>query len=132
MVRLVVGGVFLWAGIVKIAHPEAFAGNIAAYRILPWFSNYLAAAVIPWLETICGVLLVAGWRVRGAAAVATAMLLVFTTALISTIVRGLDIDCGCFHQMMTKTSAWTALWRDGLLLIGSTIVLTCKERRRSL
>ena len=33
--RLVLGGVFLYAGFVKIADPTAFAGAIAAYRLLP-------------------------------------------------------------------------------------------------
>jgi putative oxidoreductase len=131
-VRLVIGGVFLCAGIVKIAYPESFAGSIAAYRLLPWFGNYLAAAVLPWLETVCGVLLITGWRVRGTAAVVTILLLVFMAALASTIVRGLDIDCGCFRQKGTKTSAWTALGRDALLLMGAITVLVRKEPRRSL
>jgi putative oxidoreductase len=130
--RLVIGGIFLCAGIVKISYPAAFAGSIAAYRVLPWFGNYLAAAVLPWLEVICGVLLITGWRTRGAAAVVTVLLLVFMTALASTIVRGLDIDCGCFHQNGAKTSAWSALGRDLLMLVGTVIVLGEEERRRSL
>ena len=52
--RFVLGGVFLYAGFVKITNPTAFAGEIAAYRILPYFGNYLAASILPWVETICG------------------------------------------------------------------------------
>jgi putative oxidoreductase len=131
-VRIALGGVFLCAGIVKIGSPASFAGSIAAYQILPWFWNYLAAAILPWMEAICGVLLITGWRARGAAALVTLMLLVFMAALASTIVRGLDIDCGCFRLKGTKTSAWTALGRDALLLVCSLTVLAWPGRRRSL
>ncbi len=123
IIRLALGGIFLYAGFAKIADQTAFAGNIAAYRVLPYFGNYLAAAILPWLEAICGVLLIVGYRVRSAATVILLLTVVFATALASTLVRGLDIDCGCFRQGGEKTSAWTALGRDALLFIATLIVL---------
>lgn len=132
LVRLVLGGVFLYAGFVKIADPSAFAGSIAAYRLLPYFGNYLAAAVIPWLEAVSGVLLIAGWRPRGAAALLSLLTLLFMAALASTLVRGLDIDCGCFRPGGEKTSAWTPLVRDALLLGAALAVLRGAKRRPSL
>jgi len=130
IVRLILGGVFLYAGFVKIADPTAFAGTIAAYRILPYFGNYLAAAILPWIEMTCGVLLIVGYRTRPAAALILALNLLFMAALASTIIRGLDIDCGCFRQNGEKTSAWTAMGRDALLLLASVIVLRAAGRRR--
>jgi uncharacterized membrane protein YphA (DoxX/SURF4 family) len=115
IVRLVLGGVFLYAGFTKIGDPTAFAGIIAAYRILPYFGNYLVAAVLPWIEVLCGLLLVTDYRTRAAASCIALLNLVFMAALISTIVRGLDIDCGCFSTGGEKTSAWTALGRDVVL-----------------
>ncbi len=114
LIRLALGGVFLYAGIIKIADPVAVAGSVASYRILPYFGNYLAAAVIPWLEAICGLLLVTGWRVRVATAIVLILDLVFIAVLFSALVRGLDIDCGCFRQGGEKSSAWIALFRDCL------------------
>ena len=69
IVRIVLGGVFLYAGFAKITDPTAFAGSIAAYRILPYFGNYLVAAVLPWVEVLCGLLLIVDYRTRGAAAI---------------------------------------------------------------
>lgn len=129
VIRLVLGGVFLYAGFTKIADPTAFAGDIAAYRVLPYFGNYLAATILPWLEAICGVLLVVGYRARGAAAVILVLTSVFMAALASTIVRGLDIDCGCFRHGGEKTSAWTALVRDTLLLGAALTVLAMKREK---
>lgn len=120
--RIVLGAVFLYAGGIKIINPVAFAGSVAAYQILPYAGNYLLAATMPWIELFCGALLVTGWRVRGAAALIAAMNLVFMAALFSTVVRGLDIDCGCFKQGGEKTSAWTAIFRDIMFFIAAVFV----------
>lgn len=130
LVRLALGGVFFYAGAVKIADPTAFAGSIAAYRILPYFGNYLAAAMIPWLEALCGLLLIAGFRTKAAASLIALLTLVFMAALVSTIVRGLDIDCGCFRHGGAKTSAWTALVRDSLLLAAAFVLLRKAKSRQ--
>jgi putative oxidoreductase len=132
LIRLALGGVFLYAGIIKIADPFAVAGSVASYRILPYFGNYLAAAVIPWLEAICGLLLVTGWRVRGATAIVLLLNLLFMAALASSLVRGLDIDCGCFRQGGEKGSAWIALFRDCFFLAGAVILLRNETKRPSL
>jgi putative oxidoreductase len=130
ILRLVLGGVFLYAGVVKIADPTRFAGEIAAYRLLPYFGNYLTAALLPWLEMLCGVLLIAGFRTRGAAVILLVLTSVFMAALASTIVRGLDIDCGCFRHDGTKTSAWTALGRDALLFAAALFVMRKNRKMR--
>ena len=130
VIRLILGALFLYAGSTKIADPTAFAGDIAAYRILPYFGNYLAAAIIPWIEAFCGILLIVGFRTRAAALLAIFLLLVFAAALASTIVRGLDIDCGCFRHAGEKTSAWTALVRDALLLASALYLLRRNRKER--
>jgi uncharacterized membrane protein YphA (DoxX/SURF4 family) len=122
VVRIALGVVFLYAGIIKIADPAAFAGSVAAYQIMPYALNYLVAAVLPWVEALCGLLLVIGYRVRAASAIIIAMNLVFIVALGSTIARGLDIDCGCFRQGGEKTSAWVAILRDLVFLAGAILV----------
>ena len=127
--RLILGGVFLYAGFVKIAEPTRFAGSIAAYRLLPYFGNYLAASLLPWLEALCGLLLIAGYRTRAAASLVLLLTLAFVAALLSTLVRGLDIDCGCFRHGGEKTSAWTALTRDGILLAMALVVLRASGQR---
>ena len=129
-VRIVLGAIFIYAALPKIADPVAFAGSVAAYRILPYFGSYLTAAVLPFLELLCGVLLVSGYRVRGGAALIALMNLVFIAALASAILRGLEIDCGCFEQEGAKTSPWVALARDALFLAMSLYVLKTDARRR--
>jgi len=128
--RVSLGLVFVYAGILKIRDPIAFAGSVAAYKLLPYFFNYLVAATIPWVELTCGLLLIFGYRVRAAAGITAAMNILFIVLLASTIARGLDIDCGCFRQGGEKTSAWIAIMRDILFLSVALILFTEQKERK--
>jgi putative oxidoreductase len=128
-VRIILGGLFIYAALLKIIDPVAFAGSVAAYQIVPYFASYLTAAVLPFLELFCGVLLVCGYRVKGAALIVACLNVVFMAALASAIVRGLDIDCGCFKQGGEKTSPWVALARDVVFLVMTVFVLKAENRR---
>jgi len=128
--RVGLGLVFIYAGILKIRDPIAFAGSVAAYKLLPYLLNYLVAATIPWVELTCGVFLIIGYRVRAAAGITAAMNILFIVLLASTIMRGLDIDCGCFRQGGEKTSAWIAIMRDILFLSAALILCTEQKERR--
>jgi putative oxidoreductase len=129
-VRVVLGGIFMYAAVLKISDPVAFAGSIAAYQVLPYFASYLTAATLPFIELVCGLLLVTGYRVRGGAIIIGILNLVFIAALASAIVRGLDIDCGCFRQGGAKTSPWIAIGRD-LVFLAMTAFVIMSESRRS-
>jgi putative oxidoreductase len=117
--RLILAGVFIYAGAIKAQDPVAFAGQVANYQLLPYAWNYLVAATLPYLELLCGVLLLLNRRVRPALLVLFVLNLVFMLALGSLIARGLDIDCGCFKPgAATHTSPLAALLRDaGLMLL---------------
>ncbi len=116
--RLGLAAVFIYAGVVKADDVVAFAGQIANYQILPYAWNYLIASILPYLELLCGILLLLNMRVRPALLILFILNLVFILALSSVIIRGFDIDCGCFKPDSTDpTSSLTALWRDGGLLV---------------
>ena len=128
-VRIALGLVFVYAGILKIIDPVAFAGSVAAYKILPYGLNYLVAAILPWVEVTCGALLMAGYRIRAAACIIISMNFVFMVAFASTIVRGLDVDCGCFRQGGKKTAAWIAILRDALFLAAAIFLAGRPEKK---
>jgi uncharacterized membrane protein YphA (DoxX/SURF4 family) len=127
IIRIGLGTVFIYAGALKATTIVAFAGNIAAYQLLPYTANYVVAAVLPWLEIICGLLLIVGIRIRAASALIILLNAVFIVALSAALIRGLDIDCGCFKQGGAgKTTAWQALLRD-LVLLAMAITVYCKS-----
>jgi len=119
--RLGLGAAFLYAGILKAADLHAFAGAVAGYRLLPYSVNYLVAAALPWVEMLAGGLLLANRHVRAAALVLGALTGLFVAVLASAVVRGLDVECGCFGAA-TATSPWGALIRDGVLLVAAHLV----------
>lgn len=130
--RLLLGGLFLYAGAAKALDVTAFARQIASYQVLPYLWNYLVAATLPCVEMLAGALLLAGRRVRPAALLLSFLTIVFMSALASVLVRGMEIDCGCFRPGKGHTSAGVALLRDAgiLLLAVATFRLGGKFQRR--
>ena len=126
--RLVLGGIFLYAGAIKSQDVTAFAGNIANYQILPYSLNYLVAATLPYVEVLAGVFLLANSKVRPAALLIGVLNLLFMIALASAIVRGLDIDCGCFRAE-SQTTPGVALVRDAGFLLLAVLVFWLRGGR---
>ena len=95
--RVAIAGVFLYAAVPKIADPPGFAKSIFHYQALPDAAINLLAIFLPWLElwTAIALLAVPALR-RGALFLLGGMLCVFVGAITSAMVRGLNIDCGCF------------------------------------
>jgi uncharacterized membrane protein YphA (DoxX/SURF4 family) len=96
LARLALGSVLLYAGIVKVPNRAAFAEAIANFDLLPPLCNQLAALTLPWVEIVIGLLLICGLWLRSTALVTVLLFLGFGAAVISALVRGLDIQCGCF------------------------------------
>ena len=117
--RLVLALIFIYAGAVKMQDVVAFASHVAAYQILPYAMNYLVAATLPYVEFLAGIILLLNARVRPALVVVGSMTLVFMVALVSVLLRGLDIDCGCFDPSGGQdVTAGVALLRDiGLMIL---------------
>jgi len=121
--RIVVGLVFVAASIDKIADPESFANSIMNYRIVSGNMPMLLATVLPWLELLCGLALCFGIVVRGSSMLSSAMLLMFTVAVISAVLSGLDISCGCFTQDPAASKVgWVKVGENALLLLISLYV----------
>jgi len=109
--------VFIYASRDKIASPAYFAGTIQNYQLLPDSLINLVAIILPWLELICGILLLAGIWHRSAALIISCLMTIFMIAILSVIIRGLDIECGCFGS---NTSAnWTRIVEDVFFLLFS-------------
>lgn len=132
--RILLGAIFIYASIDKLQHPLEFARIIDAYRILPERFVIVAAVILPFLEVICGILLIAGVWIIPSLTWIGLLLIVFTAGMIQAYARGLAIDCGCFSVTGAKSgiSAWTIL-RDGsiLLLWAGTLWHFTRRKRRS-
>jgi putative oxidoreductase len=94
--RLIVGGLFIYAAVSKIADPAKFTEEIRAYELAPLLVTNLIAIILPWIEILAGALLIVGlWRLE-ARWILLLMLVGFTIGKISVEARGMNINCGCW------------------------------------
>ena len=111
--RIVLGGLFAFAGVAKIPHivptvGASFYQEIMQYQILPHQLATAMAYVLPPLEVIIGILLIFGVLLKTSSALAGLITLSFIIAKASAMARGLQIGiCGCFGSLVPLLSTQT-------------------------
>jgi hypothetical protein len=130
VIDLIIGGIFIYAGVIKALDPVQFANDIDNYKTLPWAISVRLAFYLPWLEIFCGLALIARRLYFGGLSILTALVSVFIIATIAAKIRGLDITCGCFGHASKNWSFMTHLALDFLLFAG-LIALWLPEYSRS-
>ncbi|MEK9136220.1 MAG: MauE/DoxX family redox-associated membrane protein, partial [Bacteroidota bacterium] len=127
LARAVLGVLFIVASADKVSDPTAFAVTVESYKLLSHNAALVVATVLPWMELICGVLLVLGVFHRGAGLLLFGLLVVFTVAVVSALVRGLDISCGCFTQDPNAAKIGWLEVVENLALIGLSLLVTLSQ-----
>ncbi len=133
---VVCGAVLLLAGVLKTGDPADFGRLILGYRVVPVALVPLTAVILPWLEVLTGVFLLANRFRLGAAAVACGLSAGFVVAGLSVLVRGIETTCGCFggwsgnvgaaslavELLLAGCALWAlrTAWRAGDLSIPAT------------
>ncbi len=116
--RWLLSGLFLWAGVIKLSNPKAFARSIDAFGLIPETLLPPVAIILPILEIMVGVAVLRRWR--GGLPAMAALLLLFMVVLGLAIGQNLEVDCGCFSvaEQREHTSVKAAFVRDLLMLAG--------------
>lgn len=124
LIRLIVGGVLIYAGFVKAVAPTAeFAAMIAAYKILPAQMIPAMAMALPYVEMWVGLFVLTGLYSRVGPLAAACLFGLFLITLSSALLRGIDlVSCGCFGA--DSMSPKTTLGMDAVLLV----LCLCLER----
>lgn len=130
--RLILGAVFIWASLDKIAHVGDFSRAIHNYKIVPIAIENIMAIALPWIELFAGLFLIIGYKVKGAAALVSFLLAVFIVAIGAALVRNLDISCGCFDTKEGVKIGLDLLFRDILMLIMSACIVLAPQEKRKL
>ena len=103
--RLILGSVFIYASIDKIANPGDFAKIVGNYHVLPFGIENLLAIILPWVEFIAGVCLIVGFMVDGGTILVILMNIAFIFAITQALARGISVECGCFSVASDTGSA---------------------------
>jgi uncharacterized membrane protein YphA (DoxX/SURF4 family) len=96
LARLILGGVLLAAGGLKIGNLQKSAMSVRAYELLPTDLANFFGYVLPWIEIGMGLLLIVGAVVSIMGLLGALIMLAFVVAIAQAWARGLSIDCGCF------------------------------------
>src|SRR5258708_37036439 len=119
--RLLLGGIFVYAGYAKLTYPNhnlwpyfmlkfsvssnlsTFAFQVESYRVLSASGSAFVAHTLPYVEIVLGLLLLIGWKFRIWAAAATAILGGFLVLGTRAYLLHMHINCGCFGTPVPLT-----------------------------
>ena len=123
------GGVFVYAGILKVADPMSFLDDVRSFDLLgdPWAA--WLAMWLPWLEIFAGLAVMSGFLRSGGLMILNASLVIFLIAISIAWWRGIDIRCGCFGHADATSNYRDLILRD-LLLLAAGIVLVWHGKPR--
>jgi uncharacterized membrane protein YphA (DoxX/SURF4 family) len=146
--RLVLGGIFVYAGFSKLLMPNnahlwpmfflkfsismnisVFAQQIESYKMISPEASQLVAHTLPFLEIVLGLLLLIGWRLRIWATAITVIMMGFLAVVTRAYLLHMDINCGCFGTP-EKLTGMTVV-RDAAfaaLALGMTILVFIEAR----
>ena len=115
--RLVLGGIFLVSGLAKIADPVRFLLTLREFRLLPGTMEVFLALYLPWLEFVLGLGTILGILQRTSALLIAGLNGLFILALASVLLRGIEVDCGCFGLLadilhLPDLADWKAVVRN--------------------
>ena len=127
--RFLIAALLLFAAVTKLVDPSSFAQQIANYQLTPWPATAVLAVFLPALELCVGICLLIGRWESGALIWLATLLTIFSGALLSAIIRGLSIDCGCFGRSVENTGTLWPLIRN-LALLGVTGFLWVSRKRK--
>jgi uncharacterized membrane protein YphA (DoxX/SURF4 family) len=96
LARVLVGTVWVVAGVLKLPDPHENVRVVRAYDLLPERVVPVVGHGLPVLEILVGLCLLLGLLTRAAAALSALLLVAFVIGVASAWARGLSIECGCF------------------------------------
>ena len=127
--RIILGVIFLWAGLSKVGAPMQTLATVYSYQIvLPdWVASTIAYS-LPWIEIAIGLALIFGLVMSVTLSATAIVLFAFTVLTAQAWWRELPIDCGCI-DLSALHPAFAVLTTPGgatsrnLVLLGITALL---------
>jgi putative oxidoreductase len=131
-IRLLLGGIFLYSGLIKASANAQFTVALLPFTFIPETWNRPISILLPLSELAGGALILVPGTKRIGALIVFALCLLFVTALSWALANGIVVSCSCFGQeeQPSVTKMTVALLRDIFLAALASIVLL-KDRVRT-
>lgn len=121
--RLVLGGLLVAGGAVKLSDRAAYREAVSRYRLVPASLVPELAIAVSVSELILGMGMLLGFAVAVVAGLTALLLLSFTGAIVTVLRRGERIPCGCFGDSSSLISWWTVTRNFGLIAVATTVAV---------
>ena len=129
--QIFVSIIFIYSGIEKISDQKNFLMAIENYKVFPVFIQNIIVITFPWIEIVLGVLLMFGFYRREIALVFSALLFFFIILIFISVLRGLDIECGCFGTLSNVKVGYFKIYENFILLLFSMHLLFFSESKKT-
>ena len=119
LLRVLLGGVFVFAGFSKLLLPHAeVVAHMQQYQVLPGWLVSITAMGLPWIEIGTGTALLVGFYTTPAALLIAVQLLTFSALMVIVLAAGIPVeDCGCFGNLGLPETPLQVLIRDLIMLV---------------
>ena len=128
--RLILAGVFLYAGLVKALSSGTFLFALLPFTFVPetWIGPI--AVTLPWIEVAAGVALLLPGTVRPGALLVAILCVVFIVALAWALANDIIVACSCFGQdeEPSRGAMIVAIVRDVILALMAGLVVIAQPR----
>jgi putative oxidoreductase len=104
VLAIVVGIVFLRSSVPHLLNQYDFLDSVLNYKMLPISVAEFTASWLPWMQIVLASCLIFAVFRRAAWSFSIVLFVGFFVAQLSVLVRGLEIDCGCFGKSDTPIS----------------------------
>ncbi|MCH7403076.1 BT_3928 family protein [Belliella kenyensis] len=137
LIRLLVGGLFIFSGLIKVNDPvgtaikleeyfDVFSYDIAGFfeMFKPWALEIGVVMVVA--EVVLGVMLIVGFKLRFTVWALGLMILFFTFLTFYSAYFNKVTDCGCFGDAI-KLTPWESFYKDIVLLVMILILFLSRK-----
>lgn len=127
LIRFVLAFLFILAAIEKLTNPFAFALSIDAYQIFPEWVTNISTFFIPWLELFIGFGLLFKFKLKANLYLYLFLMIAFTLLVLVALLKGLDIECGCYGESSTKIGL-VKLFENILIVVFVLLLILIKKQ----
>lgn len=128
ILRLILAFIFILSALEKFKSLESFALNVDVYQIFPAIVVNLIVVIIPWLELFIGFGLLFKFKLRANLLLYLILMIGFTILVVIAMIKGLDIECGCFGESSTRVGVQKIV-ENMIIILGNLILIRfCKTQ----
>lgn len=121
--RIILAGVLILAGILKIQDNSALFESVAYITWLPVWLKLWVVDLLPWVEILLAGLLLIRWKEKYVLPVVVLIFFGFLGYAIYGTVTGLEGDCGCFGDLMDSSFGPSMILRNTVFVGMAAILL---------